>query len=98
MTYNTTHEFDYVEKVKVGVRDLVPGMYVSELDRHLQDSPFLFQGFELKSIEDVEEVKKVSKFVFIDLLRTRIEHVNLHGPSSSFKALRADCPFCRHGR
>ena len=41
-------------KVYTPVRDLVLGMYVVELDRPWLDSPFLFQGFELKTDLDIK--------------------------------------------
>ncbi|GMR17699.1 MAG: HD-GYP domain-containing protein [Gammaproteobacteria bacterium] len=56
-------------KKKVDVRDLKIGMYVSELDRPWIDSPFLFQGFELKDDEDLENVRKHCAYVFIDIER-----------------------------
>jgi HD-GYP domain-containing protein (c-di-GMP phosphodiesterase class II) len=77
-------EFDYVEKVKVSAHDLTIGMYVCELDRDWLETPFMFQGFELKSPADIEEVKKHCKFVYIDLLRTRVEHVHLDAPPTHF--------------
>ncbi len=72
------------EKKKIDVGVLEVGMYVCDLDRPWQDSPFLFQGFPLKTIEDIEDVRKVCKFVYIDVERgkdsphavsaTKIEH------------------------
>ena len=81
MAADQSQEFDFVEKVRVSVQDLVVGMYVCELDRDWLDTPFMFQGFELKTVADIDEVKKHCKFVYIDLLRTRVEHVQLDAPS-----------------
>ena len=53
-------------KKKIPVEDLRPGMYVSELDRHWRDTPFLFQGFEITSEEEIGELKRHCKHVFID--------------------------------
>jgi len=44
-------------KKKISVQDLRPGMYVSELDRHWLETPFLFQGFEIVSDEQIEEIR-----------------------------------------
>ncbi len=52
--------------VKVDVADLKIGMYVNELDIPWLESPFLFQGFPLNSEDEIEEVRKVCKFVYID--------------------------------
>ncbi|MDH5648529.1 MAG: HD-GYP domain-containing protein [Gammaproteobacteria bacterium] len=53
-------------KKKVDVRDLKIGMYVSELDRPWIDSPFLFQGFEIRGQEDLAALTKHCAYVFID--------------------------------
>lgn len=52
-------------------------MFVCELDRPWLETPFLFQGFELKSDEDILEVQRHCKFVYIDLLRTRVMHMKV---------------------
>lgn len=59
------------ETVKVLVSDLRVGMFVSELDRPWLDTPFLLQGFELKTRDDIEAVQKVCEYVYVDMLRTR---------------------------
>jgi putative nucleotidyltransferase with HDIG domain len=53
-------------KKKIAVQDLRPGMYVSELDRHWLETPFLFQGFEIVSDEQIEEIKRYCQHVYID--------------------------------
>lgn len=62
---------DYIEKVKLRVGDLRKGMFVCELDRPWLETPFLFQGFELKTDADIEEVGRHCEHVYIDLRRTR---------------------------
>ena len=52
--------------VKVDVADLKIGMYVNELDIPWLESPFLFQGFPLNNEEEIEEVRKVCQYVYID--------------------------------
>ncbi len=37
-----------LEHTQISVNDLNIGMYVTELDRPWLDTPFMFQGFELK--------------------------------------------------
>lgn len=76
---------DYVEKVKLRVGDLRLGMYVCELDRPWLETPFLFQGFELKQEEDIDAVKRYCEYVYIDLLRTRAVRVTVDSmPARSF--------------
>ena len=43
------------------------GMYISELDRPWVESPFLFQGFELTSKEEVEQLRQHCEYVYIDV-------------------------------
>ncbi|CAG1022819.1 Cyclic di-GMP phosphodiesterase [Patescibacteria group bacterium] len=52
---------------KIDVRDLQIGMYVSQLDKPWTESPFLFQGFELKTQADVDAVRKECQYVYIDV-------------------------------
>ncbi len=40
-------------KNKISVNELKFGMYVYELDRPWTDTPFVFQGFVLKSDEQI---------------------------------------------
>jgi putative nucleotidyltransferase with HDIG domain len=51
---------------KVEVDDLELGMYVARLDRPWTDSPFMFQGFVIKSAEELEKLRDLCKFVFVD--------------------------------
>lgn len=41
-------------------------MYVSELDRPWVGTPFLFQGFEIRSDEEIEQLRELCQFVYID--------------------------------
>ena len=53
-------------KKKIAVQDLRCGMYVAELDRQWIGTPFLFQGFAIKSDEQIEELKRQCQYVYID--------------------------------
>jgi len=53
-------------KKKIPVSDLKFGMYVSELDRPWTDTPFVFQGFVLKSDDQLETLRKFCQHVFVD--------------------------------
>jgi putative nucleotidyltransferase with HDIG domain len=53
-------------KKKIDTHQIEIGMYVSELDRPWRESPFLFQGFEVKDEEDISELQKLCSFVIID--------------------------------
>lgn len=49
--------------------DLRIGMYVSKLDRPWLETNFLFQGFELKTAEDIKAVQQQCEFVYVDSAR-----------------------------
>ena len=53
-------------KRKVHVLDLQMGMHISELDRPWIETPFLFQGFELRTSEEMEQLKKHCTYVYVD--------------------------------
>ncbi|MHB8415569.1 MAG: HD-GYP domain-containing protein [Acidiferrobacteraceae bacterium] len=59
-------------KKRINVHDLRKGMYVSALDRPWTTTPFLFQGFEIDSEEQIERLKQLCQHVFIDLARERV--------------------------
>ena len=50
----------------VPIEQLQYGMYVAELDRPWTDTPFRFQGFVLKTPEQLETLKKYCKSVQVD--------------------------------
>ncbi len=54
---------------KIDVMDLERGMYISELDRPWLETPFLFQGFELRKPEEFELIRKFCRYVYIDVAR-----------------------------
>lgn len=53
-------------KRKLDVQQLKIGMYVSELDRPWRDTPFLFQGFEIRSEDEIRELQRYCQHVFIE--------------------------------
>lgn len=57
--------------VKVTTDKLEMGMYIAKLDRPWLDSPFLFQGFPLERRTDMEKLRSLCSFVYVDLLKSR---------------------------
>ncbi|MHB8623393.1 MAG: HD-GYP domain-containing protein [Sulfuricaulis sp.] len=57
-------------KIKLGVEQLKIGMYVSALDRPWRATPFLFQGFEISSEDEIRELQRYCQFVYIDSAET----------------------------
>jgi len=52
--------------IKVPVQDLRIGMYVDQLDRPWTETRFMYQGFFIQNQETLEELARVSKYVFVD--------------------------------
>lgn len=52
---------------KIPAKDLEPGMFVIELDIPWEESPFMFQGFQLESWQDVDSVIDCCNTVTIDV-------------------------------
>jgi HD-GYP domain-containing protein (c-di-GMP phosphodiesterase class II) len=46
------------------------GMYIAELDRPWTDTPFMFQGFHLRTDRQFEALKKYCRHVFVDVARS----------------------------
>jgi HD-GYP domain-containing protein (c-di-GMP phosphodiesterase class II) len=53
-------------KIRLAVSELKIGMFVCELDRPWLESPFGFQGFPLRCVEDIQAVKRVCAYVYVD--------------------------------
>ena len=53
-------------KIKIDSESLQLGMYVSELDRPWIESPFIFQGFYLRSPEEIEQIQEICDYVYVD--------------------------------
>ena len=70
-----------LKEIKVRIEDLVLGMYVSQLDKPWLDTPYLIQGFLLKTREDIEELSKHCDYVFVDVELS--EEPKKKGPSFS---------------
>ena len=84
-----------IKQVKVDVNDLIIGMYVSGLDRPWSQTPFPLQGFHIRSLDEIDQLRLYCKYVayvciplymLIDMhvcftLHIRI-HINIHTTST----------------
>jgi putative nucleotidyltransferase with HDIG domain len=52
---------------KLGVDELQLGMYVTELDRPWKESKFMFQGFEIRTLDELTELRRLCQHVFIEV-------------------------------
>lgn len=48
-------------------------MYVSELDKPWVDTPFMFQGFLIKSIDEIDQLHEHCEFVYVDKERSKLD-------------------------
>lgn len=78
-----------VNERQVNPSELIIGMYVTSLDRPWLDSPFAFQGFIIKSHEDLELIRQNCSYVFIDpnqgVCPTTIDVCKFHHPPAAPK-------------
>jgi len=72
-----------MQRKQVSVGELQFGMFVAELDRPWTETPFMFQGFHLRTDKQLEALKKHCKHVFIDVERT--ERPDARPPAAEFK-------------
>ncbi|MGR9073713.1 MAG: HD-GYP domain-containing protein [Gammaproteobacteria bacterium] len=56
-----------VKKTQIAVKDLKIGMHVVDLDRPWLETPFLFQGFEIKNEADLKAIRGVCQYVYVDV-------------------------------
>ena len=54
-------------EIKVSVEGLAVGMFVSRLDCSWVETPFLLQGFEIESREDIEALREHCNYVYVDV-------------------------------
>src|SRR5260221_9506509 len=59
-----------MERRQVPIEKLQFGMYVAELDRPWTDTPFMYQGFHLRTAVQLAALKKFCKHVFVDPEKT----------------------------
>jgi RNA polymerase sigma factor (sigma-70 family) len=71
-----------MDQVQLKTTDLKVGLYVANLDRPWLETPFLFQGFCIRDDDEIAELQKYCKSVFVD-----VEQSNISEPERA--ALRA---------
>ncbi len=60
-----------IKQVKVDVNELTIGMFVSGLDRPWSQTPFPLQGFYLRDLGEINQLKALCHYVFIDVEKGR---------------------------
>jgi len=58
--------------IKIGVENLMTGMYVAKLDRPWLDTSFMFQGFVINSMESINNLRNTCEYVYVDEEKSNI--------------------------
>jgi HD-GYP domain-containing protein (c-di-GMP phosphodiesterase class II) len=56
-------------ELRISVRGLVRGMYVSRLDRPWIETPFPLEGLQLSDDDEIEKLRRICNHVFVDTTR-----------------------------
>lgn len=72
-----------LKEIKVRIADLEPGMYVCRLDRPWVETPFLLQGFHIKSKDEIEQLLDYCEYVFIDIELSKVNEKVLPFPATN---------------
>ena len=59
-------QFSYLKKIKVRAQNLRIGMYVNALDKPWKESRFVFQGFPIKTEDELLALQEECDWVFVD--------------------------------
>lgn len=84
-----------VKQVKIDVNELLVGMFVSGLDRPWSQTPFPLQGFYVRDLDEIRELKAHCRHVYIDIVKgkgpiqNRLRTLNGRGPTAIKKPSRA---------
>jgi HD-GYP domain-containing protein (c-di-GMP phosphodiesterase class II) len=60
------------KRTKIDTANLARGMYVAQLDRPWLETPFLFQGFEIREDSELKLLRQYCKHVYIDVSRSTL--------------------------
>ncbi|MGE5640927.1 MAG: DUF3391 domain-containing protein, partial [Clostridia bacterium] len=74
-----------MDRQQVPVEKLQFGMYVAELDRPWTETPFMYQGFQLRTDVQLNALRKFCKHVFIDPERTQSAEEVRRATAPAFK-------------
>jgi len=58
-----------IKQIKIDVNELTVGMFVSGLDRPWTQTPFPLQGFYIRDLDEIKELKVHCNFVYIDVAK-----------------------------
>lgn len=62
----------HFKRQKIETANLERGMYVAQLDRPWLETPFLFQGFEIRDDDELKLLRKFCRHVYVDVSRSNL--------------------------
>ena len=71
--------------IHIHVNQLKLGMFVSGLDRPWLETPFVFQGFRIQRIEDIDKIRKYCEYVQVDVEKSIVIKPTVRGYSAEPK-------------
>ncbi len=60
-----------IKQIKLDINEVTIGMFISKLDRPWTQTPFPLQGFYIRNIEEIKQLKSHCKHVYIDVIKGR---------------------------
>lgn len=60
------------KRIRIETANLEPGMFVAQLDRPWLETPFLFQGFEIRDDKDLNQLRHYCAHVYVDVTRSSL--------------------------
>jgi HD-GYP domain-containing protein (c-di-GMP phosphodiesterase class II) len=73
------------KRIPVDANDLSTGMYVVMLDRPWLETPFVFQGFEIKDQQEIDLLQSYCQFVYVDIHRGSLSDLSIQSLLESGK-------------
>jgi HD-GYP domain-containing protein (c-di-GMP phosphodiesterase class II) len=61
-----------IKQIPIDVAKVAEGMYVSKLDRPWLETPFIFQGFEIREQAEIDMLQRYCSIVYIDVERGKL--------------------------
>jgi HD-GYP domain-containing protein (c-di-GMP phosphodiesterase class II) len=65
------------KRIKIDTADLERGMFVAQLDRPWLETPFLFQGFEIREDSEIRQLRQYCRHVYVDASRSSMPREKL---------------------
>lgn len=55
------------DRIRINACELTVGMYVLELDESWENTPFLFRGFQIRTLKELEQVRQIANHAWVEV-------------------------------